>query len=122
MDKLLIELHNHRSSGLIKEQQEDNDTIVRRTLSDFGVVFDGIFTFGAGITAFLPMVRDLINSEMPHIDEATIPLLYIVAIWSITGRHMDLVKKFTTMLKERGLQETLLNVTKFLEYKECHLL
>ena len=118
MDKLLIELHNHRSSGLIKEHQEDNDTIVRRTLSDFGMVFDGIFTFGAGITAFLPMVRDLINSEMPHIDETTIPLLYIVAIWSITGRHMDKVKKLTTIIKERGLQETLLSVIKFLKSVE----
>ena len=118
MDKLLIELHNHRSSGLIKEQQEDNDTIVRRSLSEFGVMLDGIFTFGAGITAFLPMVRDLINSEMPHIDETTIPLLYIVAIWSITGRHLDLVRKLTSVLKERGLLETLSSVVRFLKSVE----
>ena len=118
MDKLLIELHNHRSSGLIKEQQEDNDTIVRRSLFEFGVVLDGIFTFGAGITAFLPMVRDLINNEMPNIDETTIPLLYIVAIWSITGRNLDLVRKLTTILKERGLLETLSSVVRFLKSLE----
>ena len=118
MDKLLIELHNHRSAGLIKEQQEDNDTIVRRSLSEFGVMLDGIFTFGAGITAFLPMVRDLINNEMPHIDETTIPLLYIVAIWSITGRHLDLVRKLTSVLKERGLLETLSSVVRFLKSVE----
>ena len=118
MDKLLIELHNHRSSGLIKEHQEDNDTIVRRSLSEFGVMLDGIFTFGAGITAFLPMVRDLINNEMPHIDETTIPLLYIVAIWSITGRHLDLVRKLTSILKERGLLETLSSVIRFLKSVE----
>mgnify|MGYP003655337558 FL=1 len=89
MDKLLIELHNTRSSGLITEQREDNDTIVRRSLFELGVILDGTFTFGAGITAFLPIVRDLINGEIPHMDNTTVALLYIVAIWSITGRHMD---------------------------------
>ena len=118
MDKLLIELHNIRSSGLITEQREDNDTIVKRSLFELGVVLDGTFTFGAGITAFLPIVRDLINGEIPHMDNTTVTLLYIVAIWSITGRHMDKVTELMVLIKERGLKDTLAKVINFLKSLE----
>ena len=105
MKSNLLEIQYLRKKGLLKEQQKDNDSVVKKGLLDIGVILDGTFTFGTGITAFLPIVRDLINLEQPQITEQSIILVYITAMWIILNRHQDKVKKLLQIIREQGLSE-----------------
>ena len=100
MESTLLNIKHNRIKGLLKEQEENNNTILKNNLLDLGVILDGTFTFGTGITAFLPIVRDLINQQQPHITEQTIGLLYITAMWIILNRHGDKVKKLIQIIRE----------------------
>ena len=61
--------------GLILEKIEEKDSIVKKTLLDLGGIIDGTFTFGTGITAMLPAVKELMSGNMPNITEQDIILL-----------------------------------------------
>ena len=118
MESSLLEIKYTRIKGLLKEQEENNNTILKNNLLDLGVILDGTFTFGTGITAFLPIVRDLINQQQPHITEQTIGLLYITAMWIILNRHGDKVKKLIQIIREQGLTDALAKVIDFLKSLE----
>jgi len=118
MQSKLLEIQYRRKEGLLLEQQKDNDNVVKKGLMDIGVILDGTFTFGTGITAFLPIVRDLINLEQPQITEQTIILVYITAMWIILNRHQDKVKKLLQIVREQGLSDTLTRIVDFLKSLE----
>ena len=118
MRSRLLEIQYLRQVGLINEQQENNDGIVKNTLVDLKVILDGTFTFGTGITAFLPIVRDIINSEQPQITEQSIVLVYITAMWIILNRHKDKVDKLITIIREQGLGDALSRIVDFLKSLE----
>tara|TARA_R110002167_G_scaffold323177_2_gene529095 strand:+ start:2070 stop:4568 length:2499 start_codon:yes stop_codon:yes gene_type:complete len=118
MESTLLNIKHNRIKGLLKEQEENNNTILKNNLLDLGVILDGTFTFGTGITAFLPIVRDLINQQQPHITEQTIGLLYITAMWIILNRHGDKVKKLIQIIREQGLTDALAKVIDFLKSLE----
>ena len=118
MESTLLNIKHTRIRGLLKEQEENNNTILKNNLVDLGVILDGTFTFGTGITAFLPIVRDLINQQQPNITEQTIGLLYITAMWIILNRHGDKVKKLIEIIREQGLTDALAKVIDFLKSLE----
>lgn len=118
MKSNLLEIQYLRKKGLLKEQQKDNDSVVKKGLLDIGVILDGTFTFGTGITAFLPIVRDLINLEQPQITEQSIILVYITAMWIILNRHQDKVKKLLQIIREQGLSDALTRIVDFLKSLE----
>ena len=55
--------------GLILEKIEEKDSIVKKTLLDLGGIIDGTFTFGTGITAMLPAVKQLMSGSTPQLTE-----------------------------------------------------
>ncbi len=118
MKSRLLEIQYRRKEGLLLEQQKDNDNVVKKSLMDIGVILDGTFTFGTGITAFLPIVRDLINLEQPQITEQSIILVYITAMWIILNRHQDKVKKLLQIIREQGLNDALTRIVDFLKSLE----
>jgi len=118
MESTLLNIKHTRIRGLLKEQEENNNTILKNNLLDLGIILDGTFTFGTGITAFLPIVRDLINQQQPNITEQTIGLLYITAMWIILNRHGDKVKKLIQIIREQGLTDALSKVIDFLKSLE----
>ena len=118
MQSTLLEIEYLRKKGLLMEQQKDNDGIVKNTLLDLQVILDGTFTFGTGITAFLPIVRDLINAEQPQITEQSIILIYITAMWIILNRHKDKVTKLIQIIKDQGLGDALSRIVDFLKSLE----
>ena len=115
MESRILEIQYLRKKGLLTEQQKDSDNVVKKTLLDIGVIMDGTFTFGTGITAFLPIVRDLINLEQPQITEQSIILIFITAMWVILNRHPDKVKKLLQIIREQGLSETFNRIVDFLK-------
>jgi len=118
MESKLLKIQYLRKKGLLTEQQKDNDSVVKKSLLDIGVILDGTFTFGTGITAFLPIVRDLINLEQPQITEQSIILVYITAMWVILNRHQDKVKKLLQIIREQGLGDAFNRVVDFLKSLE----
>ena len=118
MRSRILEIQYLRQVGLINEQQENNDGVVKNTLLDLKVILDGTFTFGTGITAFLPIVRDIINSEQPQITEQSIILVYITAMWIILNRHKDKVDKLIKIIREQGLGDALSRIVDFLKSLE----
>ena len=118
MLKTVSEINYIRQKGILKEHKENDETIIKKTLLDIGDVIDGTFTFGTGITAFLPGVRSLLEGEMPYLSEQSIILLYITAMWIVLNRHMDKVPKLIKLLKEEGLGEVLNKLVTFLKSLE----
>jgi len=118
MQSRLLEIEYSRKKGLLTEQQKDNDSIVKNTLLDLGLVLEGTFTFGTGITAFLPIVRDIINLEQPQITEQSIILVYITAMWILLNRHKDKVQKLIQIIREQGLSDALSRIVDFLKSLE----
>jgi|TARA_R110002020_G_scaffold31127_8_gene97453 hypothetical protein len=118
MLKTLTEISYIRQKGLLNESKENDETVIKKTLLDIGNVIDGTFTFGTGITAFLPGVRSLLNGEMPYLSEQSIALIYITAIWIVLNRHGDKVPKLIAVIKNDGLSEVLNKVVTFLKSLE----
>jgi len=118
MLKTLTEIDYIRKKGLLHESKENDETVIKKTLLDIGNVIDGTFTFGTGITAFLPGVRSLLNGEMPYLSEQSIALIYITAIWIVLNRHGDKVPKLIAAIKKDGLGEVLNKVVTFLKSLE----
>ena len=87
--------------GLLKEQEENNESFMKKMLMDLGVVIDGTFTFGTGITAFLPTVRELLQGGGPVITEQEIVLLYITAMWILLKRNEDKIEKALKIIREK---------------------
>ena len=104
--------------GLILEKIEEKDSIVKKTLLDLGGIIDGTFTFGTGITAMLPAVKELMSGNMPNITEQDIILLYITAMWILVGKHKDKIEKLLNIIRERGLTDGLSVVLDFLKSVE----
>jgi len=104
--------------GLLKEQQENNESFMKKMLMDLGVVIDGTFTFGTGITAFLPTVRELLKGGSPVLTEQDIVLLYITAMWILLKRNEDKIGRALTIIREKGLTGLLAKVYDFLESTE----
>ena len=105
-------------SGLIKEQNENNESFMKKVLVDLGVVIDGTFTFGTGITAFLPTVRELLKGGSPNITEQDIILIYITAMWILLSRNKDKIEKSLVIIREKGLTSLLSKVFDFLKSTE----
>jgi len=116
MDVSLINIVNQ--SGLILEQMEEKDSAVKKTLKDLGGIIDGTFTFGTGITAMLPAVKQLMSGVSPELTEQDIMLLYITAMWILLNRHKDKVDKLVDIIKNRGLISGLSTVLDFLKSVE----
>ena len=104
--------------GLLREQKENNESFIKKTLMDLGVVIDGTFTFGTGITAFLPTVRELLKGGSPVMTEQDVVLLYITAMWILLKRNEDKIGKSLKIIRERGLTDLLAKVYDFLESTE----
>ena len=104
--------------GLILETLEEKDSVVKKTLLDLGGVIDGTFTFGVGITAMLPVVKELMAGTMPTLTEQDAVLLYITAMWILVGRHQDKIQKLLNIIRERGLTDGLSVVLDFLKSVE----
>jgi len=104
--------------GLILETLEEKDSVVKKTLLDLGGVIDGTFTFGVGITAMLPVVKELMTGTMPTLTEQDVVLLYIAAMWILVGRHQDKIQKLLNIIRERGLTDGLSVVLDFLKSVE----
>jgi len=104
--------------GLILEKIEEKDSIVKKTLLDLGGIIDGTFTFGTGITAMLPAVKQLMSGSTPQLTEQDIIILYITAMWILVGKHKEKVTKLLEIIKEKGLTESLNTVFNFLESLE----
>ena len=104
--------------GLILEKIEEKDTIVKKTLMDLGGIIDGTFTFGTGITAMLPAVKELMSGNMPNITEQEVILLYITAMWILVGKHKDKIEKLLNIIREKGLTDGLSVVLDFLKSVE----
>ena len=111
-------LHETFTKGLIKEQTENNESFMKKTLIDLGVVVDGTFTFGTGITAFLPTVRELLRGGSPNITEQEIILIYITAMWILLSRNKDKIERSLSIIKEKGLTGLLSKVFDFLKSTE----
>jgi len=116
MDVSLINIVNQ--GGLILEQMEEKDSAVKKTLMDLGGIIDGTFTFGTGITAMLPAVKQLMSGVSPELTEQDIMLLYITAMWILLNRHKDKVDKLIDIIKNRGLISGLSTVLDFLKSVE----
>ena len=112
---LIDSLHQ---KGLILERIEKNDSLVKKTLVDLGGIIDGTFTFGTGITALLPAVKELVSGSMPELGEQDIILLYITAIWILTNKHKEKIQKLLTIIQEKGLNKGLSMVVDFLKSVE----
>ena len=104
--------------GLILEKIEEKDSIAKKTLMDLGGIIDGTFTFGTGITAMLPAVKELMSGTMPTLTEQDVILLYITAMWILVGRHKDKVQKLMEVIREKGITDGLSVVLDFLKSVE----
>jgi len=108
--------HVKYQKGLILERIEKNDGVVKKTLQDLGGIIDGSFTFGTGITAMLPAVKQLMAGIDPTLTEQDIILLYITAMWILVGKHQDKIEK----LKKHNLNKNLViysNDNELMEYE-----
>ena len=108
-------LDSTTQKGLILEKIEEKDSIAKKTLLDLGGIIDGTFTFGTGITAMLPAVKEMMSGTMPTITEQDVILLYITAMWILVGRHKDKVQKLIEIIREKGLTDGLSVVLDFLK-------
>jgi len=108
-------LDSTTQKGLILEKIEEKDSIAKKTLLDLGGIIDGTFTFGTGITAMLPAVKEMMSGTMPTITEQDVILLYITAMWILVGRHKDKVQKLMEIIKEKGLTDGLSVILDFLK-------
>ncbi len=104
--------------GLILERIEEKDSITKKTLMDLGGIIDGTFTFGTGITAMLPAVKELMSGTIPTLTEQDVILLYITAMWILVGRHKDKVQKLMEVIREKGITDGLSVVLDFLKSVE----
>lgn len=104
--------------GLILERIEEKDSVTKKTLMDLGGIIDGTFTFGTGITAMLPAVKEMMSGTMPTITEQDVILLYITAMWILVGKHKDKVQKLMEIIREKGLTSGLSVVLDFLKSVE----
>tara|TARA_R100000664_G_C2759772_1_gene149922 strand:- start:1958 stop:4681 length:2724 start_codon:yes stop_codon:yes gene_type:complete len=111
-------LNTLKQTGLIKEQKESNESFMKKMLMDLGVVIDGTFTFGTGITAFLPTVRELLKGGNPSMTEQDIILLYITAMWILLKRNEDSIARAMKVIREKGLTGLLSKVFDFLKSTE----
>jgi hypothetical protein len=116
MDVSLINIVNQ--SGLILEQMEEKDSALKKTLMDLGGIIDGTFTFGTGIGAMLPAVKQLMSGVSPELTEQDVILLYITAMWILLNRHKEKVDKLVDVIKNRGLISGLSTVLDFLKSVE----
>jgi hypothetical protein len=116
MDVSLINIVNQ--SGLILEQMEEKDSAIKKTLMDLGGIIDGTFTFGTGIGAMLPAVKQLMSGVSPELTEQDVILLYITAMWILLNRHKEKVDKLVDVIKNRGLISGLSTVLDFLKSVE----
>jgi len=105
-------------SGLILEKIENNDNVIKKTLMDLGNIIDGTFTFGTGITALLPAVKQLLGGDYPTLTNTDINLLYITAVWMLVNKNKDKVIKLHSIIKEKGLSTALKKVYNFLKTTE----
>jgi hypothetical protein len=110
--------HVKYQKGLILERIEKNDGVVKKTLQDLGGIIDGSFTFGTGITAMLPAVKQLMAGIDPTLTEQDIILLYITAMWILVGKHQDKIEKLIKLIREKGLSSSLSTVLDFLKSVE----
>ena len=108
-------INSVNQKGLILEKIEEKDSIVKKTLLDLGDVIDGTFTFGTGITAMLPAVKELMSGTMPTLTEQDVILLYITAMWILVSKHKDKVQKLMEVIREKGITDGLSIVLDFLK-------
>lgn len=116
MDISLINTQTQK--GLILENLDKNDNLVKNTLLDLGNIIDGTFTFGTGITAMLPAVKELMSGKMPELGEQEVILLYITAIWILANKHKEKINKLLSIIKEKRLGEAFSVVLDFLKSVE----
>ena len=110
--------NNLVNAGLVREQKEANESFMKKMLMDLGVVLDGTFTFGTGITAFLPSVRELLQGGTPTLTEQDIVLLYITAMWILLKKNQDKIERALKIIREKGLTDLLAKVYDFLQSTE----
>ena len=111
-------INSVNQKGLILEKIEEKDSIVKKTLLDLGDVIDGTFTFGTGITAMLPAVKELMSGTMPTLTEQDVILLYITAMSILVSKHKDKVQKLMEVIREKGITDGLSIVLDFLKSVE----
>lgn len=110
-------LQENMNKVLILETERD-DKLVQKTLEDLSGIIDGTFTFGTGIGAFLPSVRQLLSGSNIEISETQLVLVYITAIFMIMGKNKELVKKLLNEINEQGLFDVLKKVADYLNSVE----
>jgi len=93
-------LQENMNKVLILETEKD-DKLVQKTLKDLSGIIDGTFTFGTGIGAFLPSVRQLLSGSNIEISETQLVLVYITAIFMIMGKNKELVKSYSMKLMRK---------------------
>ncbi len=91
-----------KESELLIEQSQ---SALQKTMNDIKVNLGGVFTFGAGISAFFQPVKDIINNSDIHISDYNIAMLFIAVLGFTYQRNEEWVKKLIQIIKNKGFNE-----------------
>jgi hypothetical protein len=101
--RLIVEYRKSLTeSELLIEQSE---SALQKTMNDIKVNLGGVFTFGAGISAFYQPVKDIISNSDIHISDYNIAMLFVAVLGFTYQRNEEWVIKLITLIKNKGLYE-----------------
>jgi len=101
-----------------KSDSESYKDILDRIVSDVGLNFKFVFTFGTSITAFFPIVESLIRNSNMEITKETVVYLSICALAIAFNEPKSNYKKLFEELRLRGVYiflEPLVNTIDFIK-------
>jgi hypothetical protein len=101
--RLIVEYRKSlKESELLIEQSE---SALQKTMNDIKVNLGGVFTFGAGISAFFQPVKEIIYNSDIHISDYNIAMLFVAVLGFTYQRNEEWVKKIIDIIKNKGFYE-----------------
>ena len=88
--------------------------IIKKVINDMKINADFMLTYGLGISAFSGPVIELLHNKNINITEYDATLLVMAAVYILTSKSKEDLKKLISELKKRKLNEELKGVVKFM--------
>jgi hypothetical protein len=101
---LILEKQQEKISENLKNNENFAKKIFQEVSNQTGLDFKFLFTWGAGIGAFLEPVSDFVNGEFPHMSESSVYLLLAAVFCTIFLESFDVTKNLIIKIKEKNLK------------------
>ena len=101
---LILEKQNEQIGETLKNNENFAKEVLQNTTKQTGLDFKFLFTWGAGIGAFLEPVSDFVKGEFPNMSEPSMYLLLASVFCTIFIESFDVTKILINKIKQKDLK------------------